>query len=154
MLNNFRELKCSCILFNVLKIIHIKKLSRLWTIAKFFYLRNFIDLQYNMRYNKNVSSFLSFFIINFFLLSFALHTLSFLPPSLFLSLPPSLPSSLPPWPCSGKTVRLQSRGSEEVKIVGIDRFGYLRVRTASREELKLGPNDNSFDLMKGLIIMK
>ena len=52
-------------------------------------------------------------------------------------------------------MRLAERGNEEVVIKGIDQFGYLRVEClASGEELTLQPDGNSFDIMRGLIIMK
>ena len=38
--------------------------------------------------------------------------------------------------------------------MGIDEFGYLRVKCTSGEELSLQPDGNSFDIMKGLIAMK
>ena len=56
--------------------------------------------------------------------------------------------------CSGTTVKLASRGHEEVVIVGIDEYGYLRVQCKNRQELSLQPDGNTFDIMKGLIAMK
>ena len=53
---------------------------------------------------------------------------------------------------SGSVVRLASRGEEEVTILGIDDYGYLRVRTNKTQELlSLQPDGNTFDIMKGLI---
>ena len=56
--------------------------------------------------------------------------------------------------CSGTTVKLASRGHEEVVIVGIDEYGYLRVQCKNGQELSLQPDGNTFDIMKGLIAMK
>ena len=56
--------------------------------------------------------------------------------------------------CSGTTVKLASREHEEVVIVGIDEYGYLRVQCENGQELSLQPNGNTFDIMKGLIAMK
>ena len=56
---------------------------------------------------------------------------------------------------SGSVVRLASRDNEEVTILGIDDYGYLRVRTnKTKELLSLHPDGNTFDLMKGLIATK
>ena len=55
--------------------------------------------------------------------------------------------------CSGTTVKLASRGHEEVVIVGIDEYGYLRVQCKNGQELSLQPDGNTFDIMKGLIAM-
>ena len=56
--------------------------------------------------------------------------------------------------CSGTTVKLASRGHEEVVIAGIDEYGYLRVQCKNGQELSLQPDGNTFDIMKGLIAMK
>ena len=56
---------------------------------------------------------------------------------------------------SGSVVRLSSRDEEEVTILGIDDYGYLRVRTNKTQELlSLQPDGNTFDIMKGLIATK
>ena len=56
---------------------------------------------------------------------------------------------------SGSVVRLASRDNEEVTILGIDDYGYLRVRTNKTQELlSLHPDGNTFDIMKGLIATK
>ena len=56
---------------------------------------------------------------------------------------------------SGSVVRLASQGNEEVTILGIDDYGYLRVRTnRTKEVLSLQPDGNTFDIMKGLIATK
>ena len=49
---------------------------------------------------------------------------------------------------------LGSCGEEEVVVLGLDKFGYLRVRRRGGDELSLQPDGNSFDIMKGLIVMK
>ena len=54
---------------------------------------------------------------------------------------------------SGTTVRLASRENEVVTIEGIDEYGYLRVKCANGQELSLQPDGNSFDIMKGLIVL-
>ena len=47
---------------------------------------------------------------------------------------------------------LASQEEEEVTILGIDDYGYLRVRTNKMQELlSLQPDGNTFDIMKGLI---
>ena len=52
-------------------------------------------------------------------------------------------------------MRLSSHNDEEVTILGIDDYGYLRVRTnKTRELLSLHPDGNTFDIMKGLIATK
>ena len=52
-------------------------------------------------------------------------------------------------------VRLASQDDEEVTILGIDSYGYLRVESKkSREVLSLQPDGNTFDIMKGLIASK
>ncbi|KAL5479962.1 hypothetical protein EMCRGX_G023568 [Ephydatia muelleri] len=55
---------------------------------------------------------------------------------------------------SGSRVRLISQGNREVKIVGIDEYGYLKVVTKEGETLMLQPDGNTFDIMKGLIAIK
>ena len=59
-----------------------------------------------------------------------------------------------PVTCSGTTVKLASREHEEVVIVGIDEYGYLRVQCKNGQELSLQPDGNTFDIMKGLIARK
>ena len=57
--------------------------------------------------------------------------------------------------CSGSVVRLATQDGEEVTILGIDSYGYLRVELKkSREVLSLQPDGNTFDIMKGLIATK
>ena len=52
-------------------------------------------------------------------------------------------------------VRRASHGDEEVTILGIVGYGYLRVRTnRTKEVLSLQPDGNTFDIMKGLIATK
>ena len=51
-------------------------------------------------------------------------------------------------------MHLASHGEEQVKVVGLDKYGYLQVKRDSGEMLSLQPDGNSFDIMKGLIIMK
>ena len=46
-------------------------------------------------------------------------------------------------------MKLASRGHEEVVIVGIDEYGYLRVQCKNGQELSLQPDGNTFDIMKG-----
>ena len=57
-------------------------------------------------------------------------------------------------PPSGSKVRLTSQGNKEVKIVGIDDYGYLKVITKEGEMQTLQPDGNTFDIMKGLIMIK
>ena len=52
-------------------------------------------------------------------------------------------------------MRLASQGNQEVTILGIDDYGYLRVETkGSKEVVSLQPDGNTFDIMKGLIATK
>lgn len=55
---------------------------------------------------------------------------------------------------SDNKVTLQSEGNLEVKIIGIDNFGYLLVETPGGERISVQPDGNSFDMMKNLISMK
>ena len=43
------------------------------------------------------------------------------------------------------------RASERTRIIGIDEYGYLRVRTASGLQFSVHDDGNSFDMMRGLI---
>jgi biotin--protein ligase len=44
--------------------------------------------------------------------------------------------------------------NEEVDIVGINEYGYLKVRRADGSEHCLQPDGNRFDLMQNLIVMR
>lgn len=44
--------------------------------------------------------------------------------------------------------------SEEAKIIGIDEFGYLRVKSKNGTTSRVQPDGNTFDMMKGLILAK
>ena len=56
---------------------------------------------------------------------------------------------------SNATVELSGYpGVESATITGINEHGYLRVKTTSNKYLSLGPDGNTFDIMKGLITMK
>ena len=41
--------------------------------------------------------------------------------------------------------------SERTRIIGIDEYGYLRVRTALGLQFSVHDDGNSFDMMRGLI---
>lgn len=41
--------------------------------------------------------------------------------------------------------------AKEVKILGIDSFGYLEVQSADGKIFSVQPDGNSFDILKGLI---
>lgn len=56
--------------------------------------------------------------------------------------------------CSDAVVSLASHDEEQVGVVGLDKYGYLQVRRKGGDKLSLQPDGNSFDIMKGLIIMK
>ena len=56
--------------------------------------------------------------------------------------------------CSHAEVILGSHGNEKATVKGIDRYGYLQVHRKSGEVVSLQPDGNSFDITKGLIIMK
>ncbi len=45
-------------------------------------------------------------------------------------------------------------GDVSAKIIGINNFGFLRVRDDKGNMLDLQPDGNTFDIMKGLIRMK
>ena len=48
-----------------------------------------------------------------------------------------------------------SDSEQQVSVMGIDRRGYLRVRTETTgQELSLQPDGNTFDILKGLIAIK
>ncbi len=55
---------------------------------------------------------------------------------------------------SDSTVTLQSEGNQEVKIIGVDDYGYLLVETSSGDRISVQPDGNSFDMMKNLISLK
>ncbi|XP_014203676.1 biotin--protein ligase isoform X2 [Copidosoma floridanum] len=52
------------------------------------------------------------------------------------------------------TVVLQDGSSQEVKILGIDKFGFLQVKGKRGNVFTVHPDGNSFDIMKGLIAPK
>ncbi|XP_076390314.1 holocarboxylase synthetase-like protein isoform X2 [Megachile rotundata] len=52
------------------------------------------------------------------------------------------------------TVVSASGASQNVKILGIDEFGYLRVRDENGSIFTVHPDGNSFDCLKGLIVPK
>ena len=55
---------------------------------------------------------------------------------------------------SGSEVMLSGYEEEKATVVGIDKYGYLQVLRKSGETVSLQPDGNSFDITKGLIIMK
>lgn len=56
--------------------------------------------------------------------------------------------------CSDAIVSLASHDEEEVGVEGLDKYGYLQVKRKGGDKMSLQPDGNSFDIMKGLIIMK
>ena len=57
--------------------------------------------------------------------------------------------------CSGAKVTLGGDESgEEVTIFGINDSGYLQVRRPSGDIVVVQPDGNSFDMMKGLVIVR
>lgn len=52
------------------------------------------------------------------------------------------------------TVVSTSGVSQNVRILGIDEFGYLRVRSEDGSIFTVHPDGNSFDCLKGLIVPK
>lgn len=59
------------------------------------------------------------------------------------------------WMHHNATVKLSGYPWVESAIItGINDYGYLRVKTRNNEYLSLGPDGNTFDIMKGLITMK
>ncbi|XP_066590488.1 biotin--protein ligase-like isoform X2 [Prorops nasuta] len=57
------------------------------------------------------------------------------------------------WMHSDETVTVQTAKNniKEVKIIGIDEFGFLKVQENTGNVFSIQPDGNSFDLMKGLI---
>lgn len=52
------------------------------------------------------------------------------------------------------TVTGPEGNSQQVTIVGIDEYGFLRVQAADRSEFTVHPDGNSFDMLAGLIAPK
>ncbi|CAH0549555.1 unnamed protein product [Brassicogethes aeneus] len=52
------------------------------------------------------------------------------------------------------TIKTKDGASRNVKVIGIDDYGYLKVRTAEGAIDIVQPDGNSFDMMKGLIAPK
>ena len=44
--------------------------------------------------------------------------------------------------------------NEEVDIIGIDEFGYIKVKRINGEMCVLQPDGNRFDMMRNLIVLK
>lgn len=55
---------------------------------------------------------------------------------------------------SSVTITNQEGTSKVVQIVGIDEYGFLKVRDEKGIESVVQPDGNSFDMMKGLIAPK
>lgn len=56
---------------------------------------------------------------------------------------------------SGARVTLgKEAGEEEVVISGLDEAGYLRVRRKNGEMMSVQPDGNSFDMMRGLLVVR
>lgn len=51
-------------------------------------------------------------------------------------------------------IQTQSGKTEDAKVVGIDDFGFLRVKLANGEETTVHPDGNSFDMIRGLVAPK
>ncbi|KAL5009959.1 hypothetical protein ScPMuIL_012264 [Solemya velum] len=58
------------------------------------------------------------------------------------------------WLHSGQKVNLQSEGSIDVTILGLDEFGYLNVMAEDGRKISVQPDGNSFDMMHNLITLK
>lgn len=52
---------------------------------------------------------------------------------------------------SEATVILTNGSAEEVRILGIDKFGFLEVQEKKGDIFSVHPDGNSFDIFKGLI---
>ncbi|VEN62869.1 unnamed protein product [Callosobruchus maculatus] len=52
------------------------------------------------------------------------------------------------------TVSTASGDSEYVKIIGIDDYGYLKVRSPNGSIASVQPDGNTFDMLRGLIYPK
>jgi biotin--protein ligase len=51
-------------------------------------------------------------------------------------------------------VILPDNSSQEVKILGIDEFGFLEVKGKNGSKFTVHPDGNSFDILQGLIVPK
>jgi len=49
------------------------------------------------------------------------------------------------------TVQAENGKEQEVKILGLDPFGYLLVRGKDGKQFSVHPDGNSFDMLQGLI---
>lgn len=52
------------------------------------------------------------------------------------------------------TIVSQNGTSQEVKVIGIDTYGFLEVQGKNGKTFSVHPDGNSFDIMKGLITPK
>lgn len=52
------------------------------------------------------------------------------------------------------TICLQNDQEKEASIIGIDDFGFLKVRLVNDTIETVQPDGNSFDMLKGLIVPK
>ena len=55
---------------------------------------------------------------------------------------------------SGVTVKIESEGSREVMITGLDQFGFLSVIDDKSRSFSICPDGNSFDMLHNLVIIK
>ncbi|EDW81058.1 uncharacterized protein Dwil_GK11222 [Drosophila willistoni] len=53
-----------------------------------------------------------------------------------------------------KICLVKNENEKEAKIIGIDEFGFLRVKLPNGKEETVQPDGNSFDMLKGLIVPK
>ena len=51
-------------------------------------------------------------------------------------------------------MHLESETGPEARVLGLDEYGYLRVRLADGSTESVHPDGNSFDMMKNLIVPK
>jgi len=61
------------------------------------------------------------------------------------------------WLHSGQEVKIYENDGDtfkNVNIIGIDEFGFLRVKNEDDQEFAVFDNGNSFDMIKGLIRSK
>lgn len=58
--------------------------------------------------------------------------------------------------CSDQSITIcdQKGSKKDAKVIGIDEYGYLRVRLLDGSLEVVQPDGNSFDMLKGLIIPK
>ena len=55
---------------------------------------------------------------------------------------------------SEAVIHLEREGGPEARVLGLDEHGYLLIRTQDGSTVSAQPDNNSFDMMKNLLVMK